>query len=83
MLGEQQLISLIKQNQTETRLINNIKAKECIIKAFALADITNANIDFVIETLYFTYAREENPQVRKAALVSLDILHKRSQQLQM
>jgi len=69
---------LIKQNQSESRLINNSKAKECIIKAFALSDIKNPNIDFVIETLFYAYAKEQDVQVRKAAIIALDILHKRS-----
>jgi hypothetical protein len=80
--GEQQLIALIKQNQSETRLINNVKAKECIIKAFALANVSNPNIDFVIETLFYVYQQEQNAQVRKVALISLDILHKKSFALQ-
>lgn len=76
------MIALIRQNQSQTRLINNTKAKESIIKAFALADITNPNIDFVIETLFFSYSQEKHETVRKAALISLDILHKRSEALQ-
>lgn len=56
--GEQHLIALIKQNQSETRLINNVKAKECIIKSFALADVSNPNVDFVIETLFYVYQQE-------------------------
>lgn len=63
-------------------MINNVKAKECIIKAFALSDITQPNIDFVIETLFFAYSQEMHEQIRKAALMSLDILHKRSEALQ-
>jgi hypothetical protein len=58
--GETMLISLIKKNQTQNRLLNNSKAKECIIKAFALSNIENPNIDFVIETLFYTYSRDEN-----------------------
>ena len=76
--GETQLISLIKKNQSENRLLNNSKAKECIIKAFALANVEDPNIDFVIETLFYTYARESSANVRRAALIALDILHKRS-----
>lgn len=56
--GEQQLIALIKQNQSESKLINNSKAKECILRSFALSNINNPNIDFVIETLFYEYARE-------------------------
>ena len=73
-LGETQLIALIKKNQSSSRLLNNNKAKECIIKAFALADIRNPNIDFVIETLFYTYSKELSADIRKAAIVSLDIL---------
>ena len=76
--GEMKLISLIKKNQSENRLLNNNKAKECIIKAFALANVEDPNIDFVIETLFYTYTRESSASVRRAALISLDILHKRS-----
>jgi hypothetical protein len=39
-------------------MFSNSKAKECIIKAFALADVQNPNIDFVIETLFYSYAKE-------------------------
>ena len=81
--GEQQLIALIKQSEPHNRLLNNSKAKENIIRAFALADIQNPNIDFVIEMLFYTYSKEQHASIRKAAIVSLDILHKRSQQLQM
>lgn len=52
------------------------------MKALALSNIENPNIDFVIETLFFTYSRETDVNVRKAALISLDILHRRSNQLQ-
>jgi len=81
-MGENQLISLIKKNETQSRLINNSKAKECIIKAFALSNVENPNIDFVIETLFYTYSREKDANVRKSALISLDILHKKSQKIQ-
>lgn len=76
------LIQLIKKNTSQNRLLNNVKAKECIIKSFALSNIENPNIDFVIETLFYTYSRDKNENVRKAALLSLDILHKRSKELQ-
>lgn len=77
--GEQQLIALVKQSPSESK--TNPKAKECILKAFAVANVQNPNIDFVIETLFYAYAREPEAAVRCAALISLDILHKRSQQL--
>ena len=79
--GETELISLIKKSPSENRLLNNSKAKECIVKAFALANIENPNVDFVIETLFYTYARETSASVRRSALISLDILHKKSQKL--
>jgi hypothetical protein len=75
--GETELIAIVKMNKSENRLLNNNKAKECIIKAFALSDILNPNIDFVIQTLFFTYTKESDPKVRMAALIALDILHKR------
>ena len=56
--GETELISLIKKNATESRVMTNIKAKESIVKALALANILNPNVDFVIESLFFTYAKE-------------------------
>jgi hypothetical protein len=43
-----------------------------------MADICNPNIDFVIETLFYSYAKEEDALVRKAAIGALDILHRRS-----
>ena len=79
--GETELISLIKKSPSDVRILNNSKAKECIVKAFALANIENPNVDFVIETLFYTYARETNTSVRRSALISLDILHKKSQKL--
>lgn len=74
--GEQQLIALVKQSASESR--SNPKAKECIIKAFALANVQNPNIDFVIETLFYAYAKDPDAAVRCASIMSLDILHKRS-----
>lgn len=80
--GEAQLIAVIKNNNHQlNKMLLNSKAKECIIKAFALSDIENPNIDFVIETLFYAYAKEQNANVRKAAVMSLDILHKKSQRL--
>ena len=80
--GESLMIALMKKNETQSKILTNNKAKECIVKAFALSNIENPNIDFVIETLFFTYGRESCPNVRKSALIALDILHKRSQDLQ-
>ena len=37
----------------------------------------NPNIDFVIETLFQT-SKDKHSEVRKASLLSLDILHKKS-----
>lgn len=58
--GESQLIALIMNhnNLQQNRMLNNNKAKECIIKAFALSNIENPNIDFVIETLFYAYSKE-------------------------
>ena len=39
-------------------MLLNSKSKECIIKAFAMSDIENPNIDFVIETLFYAYAKD-------------------------
>ena len=80
--GETQLIALLKQHHSQNRLLTNSKAKEFIVKALAQSNIENPNIDFVIETLFFSYSRETDPNVRKAALIALDILHRRSKQLQ-
>lgn len=80
--GEAQLIALIKNHHQNSRLLNNNKAKECIIKALALSNIENPNIDFVIEALFYAYAKEQNATLRRAAIMSLDILHKKSQRLQ-
>ena len=44
-------------------------------------NVENPNIDFVIETLFFVYQRDLSPNVRKSALLSLDILHKKSQKI--
>ena len=79
--GEAQLIALIKNHTQNSRLLNNNKAKECIIKALALSNIENPNIDFVIEALFYAYAKEQNATLRRAAIMSLDILHKKSQKL--
>jgi len=62
--------------------LNNSKAKESIIKAFALANVDHPNIDFIIETLFYTYSREQVPNIRRAALIALDILHKKSERIE-
>ena len=56
---------------------NNHKLRECIVRALALANVGNPNIDFVIEILFQT-SRDKNPSVRKSSLLSLDILHKKT-----
>lgn len=47
-----------------------------------MANIEHPNIDFVIETLFYTYSRDANAAIRKASLISLDILHRKSEKLQ-
>ena len=79
--GETELIALIRKNEAQSRVLNNNKAKECIVKAFALANIEHPNIDFVIETLFYTYSRDQNANIRKASLIALDILHRKSEKL--
>ena len=49
-------------------MLLNSKSKECIIKAFAMSDIENPNIDFVIETLFYAYAKD-----KKTKLIDLPI----------
>lgn len=49
ILGEQTLVQILK-NEPE----NNHKLRECIVRALALANVNNPNIDFVIEVLYQT-----------------------------
>lgn len=51
------------------------------MKSLALANIEHPNIDFVIETLFYTYSQDPNPSIRRASLIALDILHKRSEKL--
>jgi hypothetical protein len=46
-LGEQTLVQILK-NEPE----NNHKLRECIIRALALANVNNPNVDFVIEVLF-------------------------------
>jgi HEAT repeat protein len=46
-LGEQTLVQILK-NEPE----NNMKLRECIIRALALANVNNPNVDFVIEVLF-------------------------------
>lgn len=57
---------------------NNHKLRECVIRALALSDVSTPNIDFVIEVL-FTASKDKHAHVRKASLLSLDILHKKSE----
>jgi len=57
---------------------NNSKLRECVARALALSNVHNPNIDFVIEVL-FQASKDKNATVRKASLLSLDILHKKAQ----
>lgn len=79
--GETEMISLLRKNEAQNRILNNNKAKECIVKSLALANIEHPNIDFIIETLFYTYSQDQNGSIRKASLIALDILHKRSEKL--
>ena len=56
---------------------NNHKLRECIVRALALANVSNPNIDFVIEVLFAT-SKDKNASVRKSSLLSLVILHKKT-----
>lgn len=47
--GEQTLVQILK-NEPE----NNHKLRECIVRALALSNVNNPNIDFVIEVLFQT-----------------------------
>lgn len=47
------------------------------MRALALSNVHNASIDFVIEML-FKAARDKKPEIRKAAITSLDILRKKA-----
>lgn len=49
ILGEQTLVQILKSEPE-----NNQKLRECIVRALALANVDNPNIDFVIEILYQT-----------------------------
>ena len=70
--GEQTLVNvLVKEPDTNTNL------KSCMVRALALSNVSNASIDFAIEMLFKT-ARDKNPQIRKASIVSIDILRKKS-----
>ena len=71
-LGEQTLVQILKGEPE-----NNNKLRECIVRALALANVNNPNIDFVIEILFQT-SKDKNPSVRKSSLLSLDILHKKT-----
>ena len=68
--GEQTLLQFLKED-----LKASLKFKECLVRSLALANVESPNIDFVVEALFET-ARDLNPKVRKASLISLDILHK-------
>lgn len=46
-LGEQVLVRILKSEPE-----NNFKLRECIVRALALANVQNPNIDFVIEVLF-------------------------------
>jgi hypothetical protein len=46
-LGEQTLVQILKNEPK-----SNHKLKECIVRALALANVNNPNIDFVIEVLF-------------------------------
>ena len=71
-LGEQTLVQILK-NEPE----NNHKLRECIVRALALANVNNPNIDFVIEVLFAT-SRDKHASLRKSSLLALDILHKKT-----
>ena len=76
------MISLLRTHETKNRILNNNKSKECIVKSLAHANIEHPNIDFIIETLFYTYSQDNNASIRKASLIALDILHKKSERLQ-
>lgn len=71
--GEQTLVSIL-----DTEPANNHKFRTCIVRALALADVQNPAIDFVLEMLFKT-ASDKNADVRKASMISLDILRKKTQ----
>lgn len=48
------------------------------MRAFALANITSPSIDFVIEILLKSAKDQTSAVMRKAALISLDILRKKA-----
>lgn len=54
--GETEMISLLRKNEAQNRILHNNKSKECIVKSLALANIEHPNIDFIIETLFYTYS---------------------------
>jgi len=57
---------------------NDIKLKCSIVRALALANVSSPSIDFVIEVLLKTAKEPSSGAARKAALISLDILRKKS-----
>lgn len=69
-LGEQTLVELLKSEPQ-----SNPKLRCCIVRALALAKVGEPTIDFAIEAL-FKAAQDRAGAVRKAALLSLDVLHK-------
>jgi len=64
-------------NLLKSEPLNNLKLRTCVIRSLALANVQSYNIDFVIEIL-FQQAQDQNAQIRKASIVSLDILHKKA-----
>ena len=48
-IGEQTLVNILTKEPE-----NNQKLKSCIVRALALANVSNASIDFVIEVLFKT-----------------------------
>ena len=74
--GEQTLVNILAKEPN-----NNLNLRVCMVRALALSNVSNASIDFVIETL-FKVARDKNAQIRKASVISLDILRKKSMSLQ-
>ena len=73
--GEQTLVNILAKEPD-----SNLNLRVCMVRALALSNVSNASIDFVIEML-FKAARDRNAQIRKASVVSLDILRKKSMSL--
>mmetsp|Transcript_45070 Transcript_45070/g.59768 ORF Transcript_45070/g.59768 Transcript_45070/m.59768 type:complete len:180 (+) Transcript_45070:2060-2599(+) len=70
--GEQTLVNILTKEPE-----CNLKLRSCIVRALALANVNNASIDFVIEML-FKVASDKKAEIRKAAIMSLDILRKKA-----